>query len=673
MFTKSSLFRKPQFAIDLREGASFDTEKGLNALRQFAHAAKGKGTLEAREKNGTYVLFVSSKQAATDAGRRVDRSRSDKLSRQRAAPFLLQILFPSFDADAPAGEGGDQPPSSGLMTVAELRRRLDALTDHAGGAAAAAEPWQNPPDDRKLPEFGPDVKVPSPSAAPDNPRVGVAPLAAPAGRVSPDPAPGGRAPVPRLMSLDEFMLDGAQSTGGATGSVRAKLKSQPEGSFFQLKFSVFKGTGLGRLARRAKAGGKDSENLSELIGANVARAISSGFKRSARGQGGSDVGGTSPQLVPDVALVHDTTSDYGAVASRYLSGCRGTLDEVYYPRAAAREGSEETSGTSAGAPTAAAAHEQPARRKHVLVDLAPAPGTSASGAEGRAAAGGGVWHPSPAQTQDICRNLALSALVADHDVNPGNMVVLGEGAVGRIDFGHAFNDLITGPGGSLTGGGMRDPGGNRIRDFFNRDEISGISRSQRTPKFWRDYTGVIPSLAMARALAEVAKSGAGAEGLAVAKQQVLALATALRDKKPVPALERLGLLADSLAAISEKIGVPVTAKQPLSVINEVFANLQRFLEAGQEQMRQVADVCELQAHIEDWARNSKGISTEQFTASCAEFLRHTSLASSAGNLPWLRHSLQEPVFAGTLDEYIASRAAAHPQGDTGAVSWPAAA
>jgi hypothetical protein len=60
--------------------------------------------------------------------------------------------------------------------------------------------------------------------------------------------------------------------------------------------------------------------------------------------------------------------------------------------------------------------------------------------------------------KDVCYEIALSAIVGDHDVNPANLVVVksssGALRVARIDFGHAFNDLLR--FGSIVGGGVKN-------------------------------------------------------------------------------------------------------------------------------------------------------------------------------------------------------------------------
>lgn len=86
--------------------------------------------------------------------------------------------------------------------------------------------------------------------------------------------------------------------------------------------------------------------------------------------------------------------------------------------------------------------------------------------------------------KQLCNALVTSAILGDHDVNPGNMYVIydkntEESHIGRIDFGHAFNDLIR---------NMSNK--SHVKDGFVLDFINGKVNgglNEKESKFRRDY------------------------------------------------------------------------------------------------------------------------------------------------------------------------------------------
>ncbi|MDJ1305152.1 MAG: hypothetical protein MRQ09_02800 [Candidatus Midichloria sp.] len=91
-------------------------------------------------------------------------------------------------------------------------------------------------------------------------------------------------------------------------------------------------------------------------------------------------------------------------------------------------------------------------------------------------------------------------MVGDHDLSTGNFMLIAENPnslakIGRIDFGHAFNDLIknwySDHSPSLQSKGA-------ILDALNRDKVNGD-----TNKFRRYFQGVIPDESFAEALERI--------------------------------------------------------------------------------------------------------------------------------------------------------------------------
>jgi hypothetical protein len=434
----------------------------------------------------------------------------------------------------------------------------------------------------------------------------------------------------------DFAGGEARNAGGATGSKQVKV----DGATFQVKSSIHNAS----FGRRFKADGLNTETYGEIIGSNVARAA---------------VGKANAALVPEVSLVQSEIDHQAGLSSRYLSNGKGDLDSYY----------KTTVGTNA--------RVLPNGAKHVRVDLDP---THESG--------GGVLALKGQAARDMARNLAVSALVGDHDVNPGNMMAVqggdGELRIGRIDFGHAFNDLITGLGGRRCGGGgVHDESGNHVLDFFNRDTVSGnpFRKDADMAKLWRDYSGVVPSHLLADALREIGGNSDHVAGLADAREQFDGLIANLKAENTPEARAQLDEIKQSLARLSRNVGMPMETegREVGDVVDEAFRNLGSYLDAGKAQMLQVAQLCGLQSDIDGYVMGLSGPGgrspqeSEALLQSLkADHARLRSGTAAIGARTWMKFDAETPAFTGSLDGYIAHRtgflrehplssAQAHPQ------------
>ena len=401
-----------------------------------------------------------------------------------------------------------------------------------------------------------------------------------------------------------------EGTGGATGSGRVKVGDQN----YQVKGSIEHAP----LKRRLKAGGLNHENYGEVISSNVARAMMSPANR---------------ELIPEVSLRQNANSHEAMVTSRYLTDGKGDLDALYCQSLGA---DNKPLGSL------------PKGQKHVYIQL-----------DSAEPSGGGVLRLDGSAAQDLKRNIALSALLGDHDVNLGNMIAVEGNRVGRIDFGHAFNELITAPGGArFGGGGVRET--NRILDFFNRETVSGMTPSQQKSKLWRDYSGAGPSEGMTQALREMASNGDSLDGLAQAKAQFLDLAVDLENENTPEARKQLQNLTQSLAKISANIGKPVTQTDPGGTVKEVFQNLDTFVREGQAQMEQVADLSSLQTQIDSFVKNPVNRDKEmpaEIRDLYSKLVQPDSTLKTANGdgLHWMKIDKKTPAFQGNLEAYVAAR------------------
>ncbi len=253
------------------------------------------------------------------------------------------------------------------------------------------------------------------------------------------------------ISFKEFNIRNAVNTGGVTGSIRVVRETQNSKHFYQLKPSILSNEFL----RKLKAGGVDRENFGEVIAAKIGRSI-------LQNPDGSEA-------VPDVSLVYDSENRQVSVASKYLTGKKvRTLDDY--------------------------AQEQNLKIKFKR---------HATFVDGTKPISAGQYNISGDKhkefRQGLANAIAVSALVGDHDVNPGNMMAV-DNKVARIDFGHAFNDLLNTA--KIFGGGVRNKK-NQMLDFLNRENVASFPPPGDIPKLWRDYPGMIPSQELANAFKEM--------------------------------------------------------------------------------------------------------------------------------------------------------------------------
>ncbi|KGP63747.1 hypothetical protein EP47_05125 [Legionella norrlandica] len=235
------------------------------------------------------------------------------------------------------------------------------------------------------------------------------------------------------------------SVGGKTGSTRVEMN----GENYQYKPPISKNS----LKRKLKSDFADNENFGEVLAARIARKFDKERDRP---------------RVPQVDFVTDSKSPNLAIASKYLKGDKiSSLDDYF--------------------------QENRPKGKHVKL---------VSGQDNNPEKLQFGIDRNPDFKNELAQAIALSALVGDHDVNPGNMMVMQDGRgvrIGRIDYGHAFKDLMRFP---IAGG--RKFHDNNIIDFFNRPTVDGGQA-----KLWRDYPGLIPSKEMAQALKDLSNSEGG--------------------------------------------------------------------------------------------------------------------------------------------------------------------
>lgn len=389
----------------------------------------------------------------------------------------------------------------------------------------------------------------------------------------------------------------SEKTSGKTGSV---CVTGYDGKKYQYKPPIANNS----LKRRVKADWTDTENFGEVLAARIAKVF--------------DLQPNTPR-VPTVSFVTDDESPHLAIASEYLTGeTVKPLDDYL---------------------------ERPPEKSHIK--LVSGVGNKEKGHHN---IDGDCEEHKPLK-KELARAVALSTLLGDHDVNPGNMMVIqeiqgGPIRIARIDFGHAFNDLMRSP----TWGGEKVHNNNVI-DFFNRATVDGLSAKIRKSKLWRDYPGLIPSREMVEALSELVNKEEAEKSIITAIEEVRQEMTALFKENPQinqkHVIRSFKRIADHVLS-DEKI--PRNSGE--SEIDFYFRKIAVYETNNLKKMEYAANVMLLQVDIQDAVK--KGEKLDSLKTRCEEL-------SAEGNDPdigpfvWIKEAEKIPPFKGNFDGFVEHR------------------
>lgn len=404
-----------------------------------------------------------------------------------------------------------------------------------------------------------------------------------------------------MKSIRDFNTSITHRTGGVTGSVRVQEMGEG-GKYFQLKPSILDNPST---LRQIKAGSTDRENFGEVIASAIGLAF------------------LGPQIVPEVSLVYDPARGRTSVASRYLEGDADgvrTLDAY---------------GVEKGAILSA-------KRKHVRC----VSGKVADASLGEFAVDGDIIGPLK---QNLADAIVLSAIVGDHDVNPGNMLVItrdGMNSVARIDYGHAFNDLLNA---SKINGGQLEDRENPLLDFFNREKVAGLLGDPS--KLWRDYPGMVPSQEMLNALRRFQDGYVEIvdRGVQTAKSEFAELLVSMKANKDYDGIAHV---KSSLCAICKNIsGKELNeALSEKMILDQAFAEIDIFTKRNCQNIKQVANVMELQLAVDDALKNGTALNPALVPKP-----RSRDYPLKDEKIQWLRTDIKEG-FSGNFEDFIACRA-----------------
>lgn len=418
-----------------------------------------------------------------------------------------------------------------------------------------------------------------------------------------------------IMQREHFSVMSTHG-GGVTGSGQV---TGPEGATYQLKLPIQDAP----LKRKIKAFRHDHENFQEEIAARIAKEL---MPEDPDNPG---------QRIPDVTLVEIPGKDSAGIVSKYIAGEKETLNHYVDPN-----------------------NKRPPRDSKKpdgrLVDVKFIDGPSPVPYQQNLNTPENGW-----LRKELARVVAVSALVGDHDVNPGNILVVtedGKKRLARIDFGHAFADQVRFP---RFGGERIHP--NNIIDYLNRKTLDDVPKPGES-KLWRSYPALMRSQELVDAMKEIASVGAEARihaALLVSKASFAELLdTKGQDKTHI---------LDSLKYIAEHVGQCKISSEPKeTLLDRLFQTMENYICNNLGQMRYAAEIMQLQVDIDKYLNNVPGAPNQH-----ALHFKYNSLQNSQyGPFSWIRNADRIPVFKGDFSSYLRFRSEQIKSNADELMSWP---
>lgn len=258
--------------------------------------------------------------------------------------------------------------------------------------------------------------------------------------------------------------------------------------------------------------------------------------------------------------------------------------------------------------------------------------------------------------KELMRQMKLSMLVGDHDVNPGNMFFVydkltGECRMGRIDFGHALNDLVKD---ILDEHAPKiDEGRGRVLDAINRLKVNSLGNVPT--KFRKSYKDIVLDPEFANVLREGIDTEALTNNLKKVEQILLNI---LKNEEVDAHIKEE--LREALKTACKRMGKPLDSGEisDEALINAVVVlHVTNFIMENQKDAEKVADLIEMQALIEQVALGKATVADAD--KRIAEL--QSGNPEFNGKIEWVRRDGEKKIFIGTLDEYMASVMVRHPE------------
>ena len=272
---------------------------------------------------------------------------------------------------------------------------------------------------------------------------------------------------------------------------------------------------------------------------------------------------------------------------------------------------------------------------------------------------------------DLAKAIAFSSLVGDHDVNPSNMMVItheGENRIARIDFGHAFNDLLmpTKFYAKVNGGAKRYQ--NWIQDFLNRETIINLNPFRQITKLWESYNGVTPSVELYTAFNDIldnhGRLGLGIDNARKSFVHIIDIIhrqplTKVSDKNKkiivTHILESLSRIGQNFIDKNYSIAMKSTSLRsttPGAIISSFFEDLQAAFQIRLEEVARVQMLLHVQILINNHITNNLELVIPPDVVRISRDLK-----TKDGKIIWFKMRNNEPAFIGTPEEYFAHESA----------------
>ena len=465
-----------------------------------------------------------------------------------------------------------------------------------------------------------------------------------------------------VRSFDIFRADPTDDTAGKSPSKRMLLDNEKN----QVETHQVKQSNSSKLLRRLFGYDPDP---SDIVGEYIATAIA----REYLNPGNNDV-----ELAPNAQLIKKTGAKDPLMASKYMNqGKEGvqtfSLRNAFeHKRKQLREGGQDL--------------EKDNHRKYKLDsgdpldsgDQAITGDPNILNFKDKIINSDGDQIASGLDKKSLYNALALSMAVGDHDFNPGNFMIVAQGPdepakVGRIDFGHAFNDLIKNWSGNHSPQYVNGRG-NRILDTLNRSRINGDSS-----KLHRAFMGAVPDTAFAAALESLSDSDKEEQlsnALQDAKAGLLAFVKKDDPNQSQDDPEKVEVMKKSLVTLSRRMrrmsGGDVSINPPDNldtIVNDTIDKIEGFVKKSASDAREVAGLIRVQALVDEYIQGKSDRSSDDIIEEIAALYKDSGnklLQDAKGRnrfeikwderkIEWVKSDLDKKPFKGTINEYITDR------------------
>jgi hypothetical protein len=371
-----------------------------------------------------------------------------------------------------------------------------------------------------------------------------------------------------MAKLSDFIETGTKTSG--------KSPSRPM-QYNQHTYQVKRSNYVRAMRRMIGIDPDPSDVLGEFVASSIAKSLSSTIYK--------DVPETM-EMSPEVILIEDSENSEIRIGSKYLNSGSQTIQGATLDQVLRGTGKGKDTDKHAIIVCSGGKREEDEERR--ILEFGNGITTSAfQGSDGS-------YPEIKLEKKQLYRAIKLSMLLGDHDINPGNIFVnydqsTGKTQICRIDYGHAFNDLI-----KSWGRGSHEPDKREsvgfVLDSINRTTINGGQS-----KLIRDFRGVIPDLEFAEVLREA--SDDLYSKIDAAAEKAIGELSALESTEDKTIKSRL---ESGLKTLIKRCGGKVSPANPIHTSVRSAAD---FVKENAEEMKSVANLIEIQHLVSEIAKS----------------------------------------------------------------------